>query len=108
MFSRYALAFVLALLAVYGAVKAGPLVLGPSLVVETPGDGATIESGVVEARGTARRTAWLTLDGAPLYPDQSGRFVTALAFPQGTSILTFVAHDRFGRSVTATRQIFVP
>jgi len=92
----------------YGLFEAWPLLAGPTLVVESPLDNTTFPDGVVSVRGRAIRAAQLTLDGAPLSYDQNGDFSSTLTFSLGGTILTFVATDRFGRTVTATRNIFVP
>jgi len=106
--TRYLLAAVLFLLVVYGLVEAWPLIAGPTLVIESPRDGAPFPGGIVTVRGHAARVALLTLDGAPLLHDENGAFSSTLTFPHGESILTFVATDRFARRVTTTRTIFVP
>lgn len=92
----------------YGTIEAWSLIAGPSLTIDSPSDFATIEDGIVRILGTAKRSASLTLDGAPLLPDRDGAFDKTLAFAKGASILTFVATDRFGRTVTDARTIFVP
>lgn len=92
----------------YGLVEAWPLLAGPSLFITSPLDNATYAVGIVDVQGKTARAAALTLNGAPLLRDQNGRFSSTLTFPRGGSILTFVATDRFGRSVSATRSIFVP
>lgn len=99
---------ILALMLAYGVFEARPLLLGPSLELQSPVNGQTVPDGLLAISGTATRTVSLTLDGAPLLPDQQGRFAATLAFPSGTSILTLSARDRFGRTVTITRSIFVP
>ncbi len=106
--TRTLIFIVLAVFALYGAIEAWPLVAGPSLTITSPADNATIEGGIVTVAGSAARAARLTLDGANVLRDQEGSFSTTLTFPRGGSILTFVATDRFGRTVTATRNIFVP
>ena len=58
-------------------------------------------------QGKVARAASLTLNGAPLLYDQNGVFSSTLTFPRGGSILTFVVIDRFGRTVTAARSIYV-
>jgi len=99
---------VLLLLAVYGGFEAWPLLVGPSLIINSPRDTTSLPGGIVLIEGRAPHAALLTLDGASLLHDQNGNFSSTLTFPQGGSILTFTATDRFGRSVTATRSIFVP
>ncbi len=105
--TKYLITVVLVLLVGYGAFEAWPLVAGPSLQISSPIEGASVPGGILDVEGRALRTASLTLDGATLLPDQQGDFSATLTFPSGGSILTFVATDRFGRSVTLTRDIFV-
>ncbi|HQT82690.1 MAG: hypothetical protein B7W98_02715 [Parcubacteria group bacterium 20-58-5] len=105
---KYLIGAVLVICVVYGGIEAWPLIAGPSLVITAPADNAAFPDGIVSVAGKAARAAELTLDGAVLLHDQDGTFSSTLTFPHGSSILTFVATDRFGRSVTATRTIFVP
>lgn len=105
---KYLIGAVLLVALGYGLFEAWPLLAGPSLAIENPADNATFPGGIVTVRGRTARAALLTLDGAPLSHDQDGTFSSTLTFPRGGSILTFVATDRFGRTVTATRSIFVP
>lgn len=106
--TRYLISLVLVILLGYGGVKAWPLVVGPSLSIDSPQDNASFSDGIVPIEGRAPRAALLTLNGALLLHNQDGRFSSTLTFPSGGSILTFVATDRFGRRVTTTRTIFVP
>jgi hypothetical protein len=106
--TRYVIGAVLLLLIVYGFVKAWPLLAGPSLLITSPVEGEAFSGGIVSITGRASRAASLTLDGAPLLHDQDGNFSSTLTFPEGGSILTFVVTDRFGKSVTIRRTIFVP
>lgn len=99
---------ILLILAGYGLMEAWPLIGGPSLHIDSPTNNAPFPSGIVVIRGKAVRTAQLTLNGTSLLHEENGDFSSTLTFPRGGSILTFVATDRFGRTVTATRNIFVP
>ncbi len=92
----------------YGLMEALPLIEGPALSITSPVNDASFPSGIVTVSGKAQRAVVLTLDGAPLIHDQNGSFSSIRTFPRGGSILTFVATDRFGRTVTKTRAIFVP
>lgn len=106
--NRYFFIAFFVLLFGYGLVEAHPLLAGPTLSIASPKDFATSTDGVFTISGTEARAASLTLDGAPLLADENGFFSEELAFPSGTSILTFVATDRFGRTITKTRTIYVP
>ncbi len=106
--TRYFIGAVLLILLGYGLVEAWPLIAGPKLVISSPINNASFPGGIVNVQGTAARAALLTLDGEPLLHDQNGNFSSTLTFPEGGSILTFSATDRFGRHVTETRTIFVP
>ncbi|OGG49178.1 hypothetical protein A2678_00940 [Candidatus Kaiserbacteria bacterium RIFCSPHIGHO2_01_FULL_53_31] len=106
--TRRLLVILLISLAAYGLIEAWPLIKGPALVINEPTNDATFENGIVTVRGTVARAALFTLDGAAVLRDQNGNFSSTLTFPRGGSILTFIAVDRFGRTVTATRSIFVP
>lgn len=108
MITRSVVFVVLAIVVIYGLFEARPLLSGPSLDVSAPVDGEVIADGMVTITGESARVTSLTLNGMPLLPDQQGQFIATLAFPKGTSILTFVAQDRFNRTVTATRTIYVP
>lgn len=105
---KYLIGAVLIASALYGGMEAWPLVVGPRLIIDAPTQNAVFSDGIVAVRGKAVRATQLTLDGALVLRDQEGNFSSTLTFPRGGSILTFVATDRFGRTVTATRTIFIP
>ncbi len=92
----------------YGFVKAWALLAGPTLSLASPGNDASIPGGIVTVSGKATRTVALKLDGATILPDENGAFSSVLTFPHGASILTITATDRFGRTVSKRRTIFVP
>lgn len=106
--TRYLIVGILFLLAWYGLMEAWPLLAGPSLSIASPQDHTPFPGGTVTISGASSRIATLTLDGATLPHDEHGNFSSVLTFPSGGSILTFIATDRFARSLTTTRTIFVP
>ncbi len=106
--TRYLILAVFVILLGYGFMEALPLIEGPQLFISAPANDASFPGGIVTISGKAVRAAVLTLDGALLPHDQNGSFSSTRVFPRGGSILTFVATDRFGRTVTQTRTIFVP
>ena len=105
---KYLTIAVLLVLASYGLREAWPLLAGPSLSIDSPTQNAPFPNGIVTVSGKAVRAARLTLDGAAVLRREDGSFLSTLTFPRGGSILTFEATDRFGRTIIATRSIFVP
>ncbi len=92
----------------YGVWKATPLLSGPVLQLESPTQGQSFPDGAVIVSGIARHTEKLTLNGAPLLIDGSGTFATTLDMPPGGAILSLTVTDRFGRTHTEQRSVFVP
>ena len=79
---------------------------GPSIVISSPTDGATISSSSVQVIGQALRINSLTIDGNPLSVDESGNFKDTRAVFPGINVVTMTATDQFGRS-TETQIRFV-
>ncbi|MDB5194877.1 MAG: hypothetical protein JWO84_61 [Parcubacteria group bacterium] len=98
----------LLLLAGYGVFKALPILSGPELTLSSPAEGQSFEGGFVLIKGMATHTENLALDGAPLLIDADGHFSTTLVLPHGGAILSLTATDRFGKSESVRRTIFVP
>jgi hypothetical protein len=105
---RIAALIVLGLLATYGVIKGAPLLSGPNISLVSPTDGETFNDGFVKVEGVAERTEHLELNGSPLLIDESGHFSTILTLSSGGAILSLTASDRFGKSQSVTRAIYVP
>jgi hypothetical protein len=101
------IAVVLAALLGYGALEARHLIAGPVISLTVPTN-YTSSTGFIEVSGTAHNTESLTVNGALLPIDEEGRFKDELALPKGGAILSFTARDRFGRTTTLTRTIYLP
>jgi hypothetical protein len=100
-------AIVLVLLVGYGLIEARHLIAGPSIVLTIPTNYTTSPDGFVAIKGTAKNTENLMLNGGPLLIDGAGNFADSLLLPKGSDILTFTATDRFGRSTSLTRTIYI-
>lgn len=99
---------VLVVLAAYGVLEGFPLLSGPHISIMSPGDGQSFGDGFVTIKGIASHTENLALNGAPLLIDSAGHFETTLVLPHGGAILSLTATDRFGKSQSVRRTIFVP
>ena len=108
MFLRILIGLALALLLIYGLVKAYPLLSGPAIHLDSPAAYATLPDGFVTVSGTALRTATLTLNSGVLLIDENGRFSPSLTLPSGDAILSLTARDRFGRAVSESRVVHIP
>lgn len=103
---RLAIAGVLALVAVYGVIKAIPLIAGPEIRIDPITVNA--DDGFMTLSGRALHTETLTLDGSTLLIDESGHFSKTLALPHGGVTITLKANDRFGRTTSVTKEIVAP
>ncbi len=92
----------------YGGIKAWPLLSGPSLEITSPTDYAQADNGFITISGVAHHTESLVLNDGLLLIDQEGRFEKTLLLPSGGAILSLTATDRFGRSVTERRTVYIP
>jgi len=106
--TKYLTLAILIILVGYGCIEVWPIIVGPSLSITSPINNESFSDGIVTVRGNAARATALAINGAPVLREENGNFSSTLSFPHGSSILTFVATDRFGRKVTATRTVFVP
>lgn len=106
--TKYLTLAILLILAGYGCLEAWPLIAGPSLSILSPTNNTSFPDGIVTIKGHSARAAAFAINGAPVLREENGNFLSILTFPRGSSILTFVATDRFGRRVATTRNIFVP
>ena len=106
--SRGLLVSLISLVVGYGLIEARSYIIGPSLILESPQENASLPQGACTVRGRALRLDTLTLNGAPLLRDTGGAFSTTLTLPPGASFITLTGSDRFGRKVSLTRSVFVP
>lgn len=91
-------AFFLVLIA-YGLFQTKNLMLGPSLAIASPVDGAAVALNPVEVRGQAERIAFLSLNGEKIFTDENGHFSQKLLLNRGYNIIKLEAEDRFGRTI---------
>lgn len=105
---RIVIAIVLIVLIGYGLREAYPLIAGPEIQIDSPAEYETVPDGFLTVSGVAERTDTLYLNGGPLLIDEEGRFSTSLVLPKGGAILSLTATDRFGRTRTVSRTIYIP
>ena len=91
----------------YSLFQARFLILGPRISINYPTDGARAENELVLVQGKARNAAWLSLNGRQIFTDEEGHWNEKLLLPQGLSIMTVTARDRFGRETEEKVRIFL-
>lgn len=106
--TRYFIFSVIIIIVGYGLVEAWPAIAGPTIAITSPANYTTFPSGIVTVSGKVARATDLAINGANILHQENGDFLSTITLPRGGSILTLVATDRFGKRVTATRNVFVP
>jgi hypothetical protein len=71
---------------------------GPTIRITTPMDGQTLSEPMVEIAGSAKRIAYLSLNGRQIYTNPQGEFDEKLVLSPGYNIITVSAEDKFNRT----------
>lgn len=73
------------------------LFFGPLLLVNTPQDGQSVTSNVIQVKGTTDPYANIYVNGNQVYVDLSGSFAKSLYLYSGKQTVTVIAKDRNGK-----------
>lgn len=96
---RLLIAAAAALIVGYGLFEARKLIEGPEISINFPAPGSATSSAIVTVSGMAQNIAFLTINDAPSFTDEYGKFVYRFSPPAGYTVVTVAATDRFGRKV---------
>lgn len=96
-----------ALIAVYAGYKFQDFWRGPTITINAPENGQQFEKPVVTLTGTAKRIAFLSLNGKQIYTDPSGQFEETLLLSPGHNIITISAEDKFNRETEKQLQLML-
>lgn len=88
----------------YAHFQARFFIAGPQIELESPQDVHQQEQ-MVEVRGHAQNIVELTLNGRPIHTNEGGYFEEELVVPEGYTIMTLRAKDRYGRVETLSRPL---
>lgn len=94
---RTLILIVILLIVGYAVFEARRLIAGPSITILSPVSGSATSSALVTVVGEAQNIAFLSINDAPSYTDETGKFVYRFAPPAGYTVVTVAATDRFGR-----------
>ncbi len=81
----------------YAGWEARHLIGGPSLVIETPKDGAVVTEAIISVSGRAEDTTRLSVNGRTIFTDENGYFSSALLLPLGHTIIEVRTENKFGK-----------
>lgn len=95
------------ILIVYSLYQARALIMGPRIWIDHPKDGQIIADPVVTLKGRSKDIAWLSLNDHQIFTDETGWWSEKLIVPEGLSIITVKARDRFGREVERAVRVFL-
>lgn len=95
------------LLISYSLFQARFIILGPYINIQSPQDGASLDTDLINVVGRAENISFISLNDRPIFIDKNGDWNEKLIAPQGLSIITVRAKDRFGRSTEKQVEIFV-
>ena len=94
---RVLIVFIVLVVISYGLFEARKLLEGPDITIVSPRDGSATSTTAVTVVGTAQNISFLTINDAPSYTDEAGKFVYRFSPPAGYTVVTVAATDRFGR-----------
>jgi len=87
----------------YGIFQARFFLAGPIISLDSPT--VTLQADrTVTISGTAKNITEIRLNGKEINTDAAGSFVESLVLPTGYTIMTLRAKDRYGRTVSLTKE----
>ncbi len=96
----WSLVLFLIIVALYGAYRIYPLVLGPVITVYSPLDGDTVGTSTFQISGRAERAREIKLQGRPITISTDGIFNETLVSHAPYTILVLEAVDKYGKTTT--------
>lgn len=91
----------------YGHFQARFFLAGPLIELEPLETVQTERVAVI--RGRAENITEITLNGKSIYTDEAGNFTDEIILPDGYTIMTIRAADRFGRTTSLEKElVYVP
>ena len=73
------------------------IIEGPLISIQSPINGATITSSLIEVRGISDNIARISLNDRPIFIDEEGFFKEKILLSHGYNIIKLTAADKFGR-----------
>lgn len=84
----------------YAYFEARPFLSGPQLTLTEPAEGFIATESPLTISGTARNITKITLNGNPIFVDETGVFHRSVPLSPGYQVIEVSVEDRFGRTRT--------
>ena len=88
------------IIAFYTVIQSEDFIDGPQITILSPAGGILLEEPLILIQGKAERVAEITLNGSPIFIDESGDFNEQILLVPGLNIITLEAQDKFERTVS--------
>lgn len=82
----------------YAAFRSKDLLRGPVITISSPENGSLLTENEVELIGNIQNAQAVSLNGRKIFLDESGNFKEKLLLPDGYTIITLKAEDRYKRA----------
>lgn len=107
--NKYAKIILIVLFAVgivaYTFFQTKNIIQGPVITINSPENGSSSATSLVEINGAARNISYINLNGDQIFTDENGVFSEKLLLSYGYNIITMRAQDKFGREVKKTLEL---
>jgi hypothetical protein len=91
----------------YTLYQSRDVIVGPSIELLSPEDGAVLLDPYIEVAGVAENISFISLNDLPISIDERGNFSEMILLAPGYNILKLYARDRFGKETEMLREVFV-
>jgi len=65
-----------------------------------------VSSSLFDITGVAKNTVFISLNGREIFINQQGEFNEKIALPEGFSVITVLARDKFGKNIEKTVSVY--
>lgn len=95
------------LLATFLSIRLTAFIAAPGLTIKSPADRSGFDTPLVDVAGKTEKESSLTVNGREITLDGQGNFDEKIELQSGANALHFISRNRFGKTQTVERNIFV-
>jgi len=83
----------------YGLFRSRDFLKGPTITIQSPQNGSTLDKAFLTINGKAEHIAFITLNDRQIFVDENGNLREDLLLQNGYNVISIKATDRFNRKV---------